>query len=89
MPVVSPAPEAEAAADDAMRAIEEGVEQVRDRGQLSAVAQREMATIIWVALHGIAQLQITGHLHEPRTLDGDTRLDELVALTIGALGAGQ
>lgn len=86
MPVVSPAPEAEAAADDAMRAIEEGVERVRDRGLLSAVAPREMATVIWVALHGIAQLQITGHLHEPRTLDGDARLDELVALTIGALG---
>ena len=89
MPVVSPAPEAEAAADDAMLAIEEGVEQVRDRGHFSSVATREMATVIWVALHGIAQLQITGHLHEPRTLDGDARLDELVGLTIGALGAVQ
>lgn len=86
MPVVSPAPEAEAAADDAMRAIEEGVEQARDRGYLSNIATREMATVIWVALHGISQLQITGHLHEPRTLDGDARLDELVSLAIGALG---
>lgn len=89
MPVVSPAPEAEAAADDAMLAIEEGVVQVRDRGHFSSIATREMATVIWVALHGIAQLQITGHLHEPRTLDGDARLDELVGLTIGALGAVQ
>lgn len=86
MPVVSPAPEAEAAADDAMRAIEEGVEQARDRGYLSTIATREMATVIWVALHGISQLQITGHLHEPRTLDGDARLNELVSLAIGALG---
>jgi len=28
-----------------------------------------------VLLHGLAQLQITGHLHEPRTIDGDTGLD--------------
>jgi hypothetical protein len=36
-------------------------------------------------LHGLAQLQITGHLHEPRTIDGETGIDDLLALALEAL----
>jgi len=85
-PAVAPSPEAESAADDALGAIEELVAQVGSRGLLNTAPTREMATILWVTLHGIAQLQITGHLHEPRTIDGDHRLGELVELTVQALG---
>jgi len=38
-----------------------------------------------VLLHGLAQLQITGRLHEPRTIDGDTALDELLIYALVAL----
>jgi hypothetical protein len=41
--------------------------------------------VLWVLLHGLAQLQITGHLHEPRTIDGDTGLDDLLTLALNAL----
>ncbi|KAF5291002.1 hypothetical protein FQR65_LT20535 [Abscondita terminalis] len=85
-PQIAPVPEAEAAADDAMSALAELVDRVRSQGRFTSVPAREMATVLWVSLHGIAQLQITGHLHEPRTLDGDQRLGDLVALTVRAFG---
>lgn len=84
-PIAQPGPELEAAADDAMLALRELVEQAQATGELGAAPPRELATVLWVLLHGLAQLQITGHLHEPRTLDGDTGLDDLLTLALAAL----
>jgi len=75
-PIVQPDQELEAAADDAMRALRELVERAQAEGELGAGPPRELATILWVFLHGLAQLQITGHLYEPRTIDGNTGLPE-------------
>jgi AcrR family transcriptional regulator len=84
-PISQPDRELEAAADDAMLALREVVEQAQADGELGAGPPRELATVLWVLLHGLAQLQITGHLHEPRTVDGDTGLDGLLVLALAAL----
>lgn len=83
-PISAPTPELEAAADSAMLALQTLVERAQAAGQLGGGAPRELATVLWVLLHGIAALQITGHLHEPRTLDGDTRLGELLDLALAS-----
>lgn len=81
--VPDPVPAIEAAADDGILAIRELVENAQREGVLREAPPRELATVLWVLLHGLCQLQLTGHLHEPRTVDGHTRLPELldVALT--------
>lgn len=84
-PIAQPGPELESAADDAMLSLQELVERAQADGELGAGPPREVATIVWVLLHGLAQLQITGHLHEPRTLDGNTGIDDLLALALTAL----
>ena len=87
-PMPQPPAEIEAAADAGMLALRELVEGAQAQGDLVAGPPRELATIIWVLLHGLAHLQIAGHLHEPRTVDGDTRLDDLLAAALTALGRG-
>lgn len=84
-PIAQPSLEIESAADDGMLALRELAEYAQTEGELGAGPPRELATILWVLLHGLAQLQITGHLHEPRTIDGDTGLDDLLALALAAL----
>jgi AcrR family transcriptional regulator len=84
-PPGEPDQEVEAAADDGMLALRELVEGAQAEGELGAGPPRELATIVWVLLHGLAQLRITGHLHEPRTVEGDAGVDELLALALAAL----
>lgn len=84
-PIDQPDQELESAADDGMLAIRELVEHAQAQGELGASPPRELATVLWVLLHGLTQLQITGHLHEPRTIDGDTGLDELLTYALAAL----
>jgi AcrR family transcriptional regulator len=81
-PIADPPPVIQAAADDGVRAMQELVELEQHRGQLPAAAPRELATAVWTFLHGLVHLQIGGHLREPRTLDGRTRLTELIDLTL-------
>ncbi len=84
-PITEPGPQLGAAADDAMRAVQELVENAQAHGDLGNAPPRELATVLWVLLHGLAQLQITGHLHEPRTIDGDEHLDDLLDLALASL----
>ncbi len=84
-PIDQPDQELESAADDGMLALRELVERAQTEGELGTGPPRELATVLWVLLHGLAQLQITKHLHEPRTIDGDTGLDELLALALTSL----
>ena len=81
-PMADPPPAIEAAADDGLRALQELVEAGQHDGQLADAPPRELATAVWTFLHGLVHLQIGGHLHEPRTLDGHTRLTELIDLTL-------
>ncbi|WP_293851134.1 TetR/AcrR family transcriptional regulator [uncultured Brevibacterium sp.] len=84
-PLTQPSPELEAAADDAMHAIEEIVGDAQASGALRNAPRRELATVLWVLLHGLAALQITRHLHEPRTIDGDQHLGTLLDLALEQL----
>lgn len=88
-PIDQPDQELESAADDAMLAIRELVKRAQTEGELGTAPPRELATVLWVLLHGLAQLQITKHLHEPRTIDGNTGLDELLALALTSLQPAQ
>ena len=76
---------ADVVADDAMAAVGELVAQAQGAGQLRPGPTREIATVIWVLLHGFAALQITGHLHEPRTIDGNEHLADLLDLALEQL----
>ena len=84
-PIAEPDPRLEEAADDAMAAVGELVVQAQDSGLLRPGSTREIATVVWVLLHGLAALQITGHLHEPRTIDGDEHLADLLDLALEQL----
>lgn len=84
-PITQPDQRLDSAADDAMSAVQELVEDAQARGELGSAPPRELATVLWVLLHGFAQLQITGHLHEPRTIDGNEHLDDLINLALVSL----
>jgi AcrR family transcriptional regulator len=84
-PIAEPGRDLESAADDAMLALREATERAQAEGELGTGPARELATIVWVLLHGLAQLQITRHLHEPRTIDGDTGLDDLLKLALASM----
>jgi AcrR family transcriptional regulator len=84
-PITDPDPEVLAAADDAMASIEEMAAVAQERGELAAGPTREVATVIWVLLHGMAQLQITGHLREPRTVEGVDGVETLLRQALLAL----
>jgi AcrR family transcriptional regulator len=83
-PLADPSPAIEAATDDGLGALEELVREAQADGILPPGPLREVSTALWVFLHGLCSLQLTRHLHEPRTLDGDTRLNELLDLTLAA-----
>jgi AcrR family transcriptional regulator len=84
-PVDNPAPVVAAAADEAMASIQEMVESAQARRQLAPGPAREMATVVWVLLHGLAQLQITRHLREPRTVEGIKGVEQLLTLALASL----
>ena len=77
-------PAIEAAADEGFAAVVDLVNEAQSAALLPRAPARELATVLWALLHGLAQLQLTRHLHEPRTVDGDTRLDELIDVALAA-----
>ena len=79
-PIAEPDPGLEEAADDAMAAVGELVVQAQDSGLLRPGPTREIATVVWVLLHGLAALQITG-----RTIDGNEHLADLLDLALEQL----
>jgi AcrR family transcriptional regulator len=87
-PIESPDPEVVAAADDAMASIQEMTEVAQERAELAPGPPRELATVVWVLLHGMAQLQITRHLREPRTVEGVDGVNELLRQALTALRPG-
>lgn len=84
-PIAEPSRELESAADDGLLALRELAEQAQIEGELVEGPPREFATVLWVLLHGLAHLQITGHLREPRTMEGEAGMDLLLALALDAL----
>jgi AcrR family transcriptional regulator len=43
---------------------------------------RDIAALLWAALHGLVDLTLAGHLHEPRTVDGAEATPRLIALAL-------
>jgi AcrR family transcriptional regulator len=84
-PIAEPSREIESAADDGMHALGKLVERAQAEGELGEGPPRELATVLWALLHGLAQLQITGHLREPRTIEGDAGIDKLLTLALRTL----
>lgn len=83
-PMPDPPAAIELAADDGLLALQELIQADQSQGYLVNVSTRELATAVWTFLHGLVHLQIGGHLHEPRTLDGTTRLVELIDFNLAA-----
>jgi hypothetical protein len=44
-----------------------------------------VTTVIWVLLQGMAQLQITRHLREPRMIEGPESVEALLRQALTAL----
>ena len=86
-PIDNPNPEVEAAADAGVAAFTCLVERAQHDGDLPDGPPRELGTVLWAAMHGLTQLFLTGHLSEPRTVEGEAGLDALVELTLRSLGA--
>lgn len=84
-PIESPDPDVAAAADDGMAAIQAMTQAAQESGLLVDGPAREIATIVWTLLHGMAQLQITGHFREPRTIEGTAAVDKLLVDALRAL----
>ncbi|MCC6437060.1 MAG: TetR/AcrR family transcriptional regulator [Acidimicrobiales bacterium] len=84
-PISNPSSAIEAAADDGIAAFVDLVERAQANGELGEGPPRELATVLWALLHGLAQLQITGHLSEPRTVEGEAGLNALMALALASL----
>jgi AcrR family transcriptional regulator len=81
-PVADPSIAMEAAADDGLLALQRLVEADQRAGCFIPGPAREITTVLWTFLHGLAHLSIGGHLHEPRTVDGTTNVVELIDLTL-------
>lgn len=50
---------------------------------------RIITAIIWSSLHGMVSLAITGHLREPRMVDGASRMPELIASMLQGMIASE
>jgi hypothetical protein len=86
--LTEPNREFEAAADDGLQALTELVENAQQEGDMAGDPARELATVLWALLHGLAQLDLTWHLSEPRTVAGRAGIERLIALTLDALRSG-
>ena len=58
------------------------VAEAQEDGVLTGGDVREAGTLLWAALHGLVDLTLTRHLHEPRTVDGVEAMPTLVALAL-------
>ena len=50
---------------------------------------REITALVWATVHGLVDLTLAGHLREPRTVDGATKMPRLVELALQAVTPSQ
>lgn len=81
-PINRPSAELERAADMCAKVLYDLIAEAQDGGALTGGDTREVLTLLWAALHGLVDLTLTRHLHEPRTVDGVEAMPKLVALAI-------
>lgn len=67
------------AADTAVSNFYNYVAKAQEEEGLMAGDVRIITAIVWSSLHGMVSLAVTGHLREPRMVDGASRMPELIA----------
>jgi AcrR family transcriptional regulator len=82
-PINRPSAELERAADECARVLYDLVGEAQEEGALAGGDVREAGTLLWAALHGLVDLTLTRHLHEPRTVDGIEAMPTLLAMALG------
>lgn len=81
-PINRPSAELERAADACAKVLWDLVAEANEAAGRADEDQREVGTLLWAALHGLVDLTLTRHLHEPRTVDGVEAMPRLLALAI-------
>ena len=61
------------------------VAQDQETGLLASGQVRDLAATIWATLHGLVDLTLTGHLREPRMVNGADAAPRLIALLLRGL----
>jgi AcrR family transcriptional regulator len=81
-PINSPSAELQLAADECAKVLYGFVAEAQNSGVLTGGDEREAGTLLWATLHGLVDLTLTRHLHEPRTVDGVEAMPALLALAL-------
>ncbi|MFJ4210486.1 TetR/AcrR family transcriptional regulator [Paenarthrobacter sp. NPDC089675] len=81
----SPSAALESAASDCVDLLYQLVADAQREGTVDHGDVREIAAMIWAALHGIVDLTLSGHLREPRMVNGSDAAPRLVQLLLRGL----
>lgn len=81
----NPSKALEEAADQCVGYLYEIVADAQRDGSLIAGDVRDIAALLWAALHGLVDLTLAGHLREPRMVDGAEATPRLVALALESM----
>ena len=77
-PINEPSPALEAAADSCVSYLASLVAGIRGGTSATLEDLRSSTALIWSSLHGVVVLTLTGHLREPRMIDGEKDARTLV-----------
>ncbi len=78
----NPSQALEDAATECANYFYEIVEESQRDGTLIDEDVRDIMALLWTSLHGIIDLTLSGHLREPRTVDGAESMPRLIALAV-------
>jgi AcrR family transcriptional regulator len=81
----NPSKALEEAADQCVEYLYELVAGAQREGSLVQGDVRDIAALLWAALHGLVDLTLAGHLREPRMVDGAQATPRLVALALDSM----
>jgi AcrR family transcriptional regulator len=82
VPIGNPSQALLDAADGCVQLLYELITQAQRDGTMIAGDVRDIAALLWASLHGLVDLTLTGHLREPRMVDGAESTPRLLALAL-------
>ena len=85
--ITNPSPALQRAADDCVTLLDDLVAQDQESGLLASGEVRDLSATIWATIHGLVDLTLTGHLREPRMVNGADAAPRLIALVLRGLSA--
>lgn len=83
--ITQPSPALEEAATACTEFLYRLVSEGQEEGRIVSGDVREITALLWAAVHGMVDLTLAGHLREPRTIDGASRIPSLVNLAMDAI----